>query len=135
MLKQAILASATAGFIALGALGATTSAASAGGYADGYGSGGMQHGGPGFSLQFGFGDQHPQFHQKRFCQPVLKKVKWWDRWGNPHRQVVVVGQKCFSTGPRPHHQDGGQWDNGDGGWDNNDRPNNHGDWDNNDRGW
>lgn len=94
MFKQTILATATAGLIALGAMGATTTAASAAGP----GSGSMQFGGPGWSLQFGFGG-HQQFHPKKFCAPVVKKVKWWDNWGNPHWSNVVVGQKCSFGGP------------------------------------
>lgn len=107
MLKNTILASATAGFIALGALGATTSAASAGGYNGGYGSGGMQQGGPGFSLQFGFGNGQRNYHPQKFCQPITQKVKYW-RHGHPHWKVVVVDYKCF----RPHHN----WNNGGDGW-------------------
>lgn len=117
MFKKTMLAVATAGLIAVGALGATTSAASAGGY-DGQGSGGMQYGGPGRSLQFGFGNSQPQFHPQKVCKPVFKKVKWWDRWGNPHRSMVVVGQKCFFVrGHRHHRNDDGPWDDN-GRWDN-----------------
>ena len=108
MFKKTILATATAGLIALGALGATTSAASAGGGYGGQGSGSMQFGGPGFSMQFGFGNQNHNYHPQKFCKPVVKKVKWWDRRGRPHWRVVVVGQKCF----RPQHN--GQWNNGPG---------------------
>lgn len=116
MFKKTILATATAGLIAVGALGATTSAASAANY-NGYGngSGSVQFGGPGFNLQFGFGG-HPQYHPQKVCQPVFKKVKWWDRWGHPHWSQVVVSQKCFfKPGNGPHHN--GPWNN-DGPWDN-----------------
>ena len=122
MFKQTILAAAAAGMIAVGALGATTSAASAGGYGGpGPGSGSVQFGGPGWNLQLGFGNGHPQFHQQKFCKPVVKKVKWWDHWGNPHWTQVVVGQKCFfKSGNGPHHgndwDDNGPWNNNGPGW-------------------
>ena len=112
MFNKTILATATAGLIALGALGATTSAASAGGGYGGQGSGSMQFGGPGFNLQFGFGNGPRNYHQQKFCKPVVKKVKYW-RHGHPHWRVVVVGYKCF----RPRHND--PWNNGPGwggGW-------------------
>jgi hypothetical protein len=115
MFKQTILATATAGLIAVGALGMTTSAASAGGYSgSGSGSGAVQFGGPGWNLQFGFGNSHPQFHQQKFCKPVVKKVKYWDRWGNPHWTQVVVGQKCFRPQNNGHHN--GPWNNNGPGW-------------------
>ena len=93
MLKKTLIAAATAGLIGLGMVGTTTSASAAGASA--------QFGGPGWSITIGNGQYHPgyQYHPQQFCQPIVKKVKWWDRFGYPHWSQVVVGQKC----PPPFH--------------------------------
>jgi hypothetical protein len=118
MFKQTILAAATAGLIAIGGL-ATTTAANA--------AGSVQFGGPGWSVQLGndnYGPHH-QYRPQQFCTPIVKKVKWWDRFGYPHWSQVVVGQKCppifyppHNHGPVPPHGGPGGWDN-DGGWNGN----------------
>ncbi len=116
MLKQTLIAAATAGLIGLGMVGTTTSASAAGASA--------QFGGPGWSITIGSGnyDQYNQFRPGKFCQPIVKKVKWWDRYGYPHWSQVVVGQKCpprqfpphgpYNPGPFPPHGGPG----GPGGW-------------------
>ena len=118
MFKQAILAAATAGLIATGGLAATTTAASAAS---------VQFGGPGWQFQFGTQGPGPyhqfhEFHQQQFCTPIVKKVKWWDRFGYPHWSQVVVGQNCGGNGygayhKRPHPQWGGNgnWRGNNGG--------------------
>lgn len=111
MLKKTLIAAATAGLIGLGMVGTTTSASAAGTSA--------QFGGPGWSVTIGSGNYNPgyQFHPQKFCQPVLKNVKWWDRFGRPHWSQVVVGQKCpppkfppyggpYNPGPFPPHHNG-----------------------------
>ena len=110
MFKRAILATAAAGMLALGAVAATTSgAAAAPGYGPGFGHGpghgpgpgygmSVQFGGPGWNVQIG-----PQRHNfappRQTCQPVTKNVKWWDKFGNPHWSKIVVGQKCSFANP------------------------------------
>ena len=87
MFKQTLLAAAAAGLIAAGGLALTTSAASA----ETFG-----FGGPGWNVQFGtpgFGP-HPYFRPHPVCTPVIKNVKWWDRFGYPHWSQVVVAQTC-----------------------------------------
>jgi hypothetical protein len=99
-------------------MAATTSTASA---ANANGS--VQFGGPGWSVTIGSGNYNPynQYKPGKFCQPIVKKVKWWDRFGYPHWSQVVVGQKCppkfppHNNGPFPPHHNGG-WNNG--GWNN-----------------
>ena len=97
MMKKTLIATATAGLIAAGAMVGTTSTASAAG---------VYFGGPGWSVGIGgpgFGPQRP--HQ--VCQPVFKSVRWWDRYGRPHIRQVVVRQEChWAFGP------GGGWDRG-----------------------
>ncbi len=112
MFKQTILAAATAGLIGIGGL-ATTTAANA--------AGSVQFGGPNWSVQIGSGNYGPnnQFHPQKYCQPIVKKVKWWDRFGYPHWSQVVVGQKCpppkfpphgpHNPGPFPPHGGPGGW--------------------------
>jgi len=100
MFKKALIATATASMIAAGSLIAATSTASAHGPG---GPGGMQFGGPGWSFQFGFGPSF-QNHPQRFCRPIVKNVKWWDRWGRPHWKQVVVGNNCRRG---PHQGPGG----------------------------
>jgi len=117
MFKQAILAAATAALLATGGLAATTSASSA--------AGSIQFGGPGWSFQFSDNFHQHQFHPQQVCQPILKKVKWWDHFGYPHWSQVVVGQKCLPVGfphnhgPFPPHGGQGGWDDQDGGWNGN----------------
>jgi hypothetical protein len=123
MLKQTLIAAATAGAIGLGMV-ATAAPASAA-------QGSVQFGGPGWNVQigtpgygYGYGNgygngyhPHPNFPQK-FCTPIVKKVKWWDRFGYPHWSQVVVGQNCQpkfppkfppngNPGPFPPHN--GPW--------------------------
>ena len=88
MFKQAILATATAGLIAAGGLAVTASAASADPY----------WGGPGWNgphVQI-------QIYPQRSCRPVIKNVKWWDRFGYPHWRQIVVAQTCDFYGQHPH---------------------------------
>jgi hypothetical protein len=105
MLKKTLIAAATAGLIGLGMVGTTTSASAAGAQA--------QFGGPGWSVTIGSGNYNPynQYKPGKFCTPIVKKVKWWDRFGYPHWSQVVVGQKCPPPkfppfpphGPFPHN--------------------------------
>ena len=115
MLKRIALATAAAGFLAVAALPTTASAGGygQGGYNQGGGFGYFQFGGPGWS--FGFANPPPP---RPVCRPLVKNVKWWDNWGNPHWNQVVVGQDCGNTYGygygayhKRHHnwQDGGQW--------------------------
>ena len=86
MMKKTLIATATAGLIAAGAMVATTGTASAAG---------IYFGGPGWSV--GISDGHGwRGHRRphRVCKPVFKTVRWWDRWGRPHFKQVVVGQEC-----------------------------------------
>ena len=98
MMKKTLIATATAGLIAAGAMVGTTSTASAAG---------VYFGGPGWTVGIGgpgFGPQRP--HQ--VCEPAFKPVRWWDRYGRPHIRQVVVRQDCHWTygrwndrGPNP----------------------------------
>ena len=84
MLKNTLIATATAGLIAAGAMVGTTSTASAAS---------VYFGGPGWSVGIGspgWGMHRP--HQ--VCRPVLGSVRWWDHWGRPHFKTVVVRQEC-----------------------------------------
>ena len=78
MMKKTLIAAATAGLIAVGALVGTTSTASAAG---------VPLGGPGYSTQ--------KPHQE--CRPVYKTVRWWDKQGHRHFKKVVIRQKCYQT--------------------------------------
>lgn len=102
MLNKTMIAAATALSIGLGAVGASTTSASAANFsANGYISG------PGFSI--GFGDHRPGRHWqgrhgfRQHCQPVIK----YRRIFVPHRGWVVkrvkVGERCHKIGHRPHH--------------------------------
>ncbi len=109
MFRKTILATAAAGMLAMGGLAASTATASASGP-----QGGVQFGGPGFNVQLGWGNgpQHgPGWgHHNRGCKPVLKNVKWWDKWGNPRWSKVVVGYNCGPKfGPKPFPGHGGPW--------------------------
>ena len=90
MMKKTLIATATAGLIAAGAMIATTGTASAAA---------VYFGGPGWSFGIGgpgYGPQRPH----RECRPVLKTVRWWDNWGRPHFRQVVVGRDCrWDQGP------------------------------------
>ena len=78
MMKKTLIATATAGLIAAGAMVGTTSTASAAG---------VYFGGPGWSVGIGDGPgwRGPQ-RPHRVCEPVFRTVRWWDRWGRPHIQ-------------------------------------------------
>jgi hypothetical protein len=91
MLKKTLIAAAAAGALGLGVLGTAAPAAAAGGPGVN-----AEFGGPGWSVTIGNGQYNPynQYRPGKFCQPITKKVKWWDRFGYPHWSVVVVGQKC-----------------------------------------
>src|SRR5688500_6775475 len=82
MFTKTILCATAAAFIAAGALGASTTTASATSF---------YLGGPGF--HFGYGD-YPH-HGKKVCKPIVKKIKWRDRWGYWHVKVKVVDYKCW----------------------------------------
>ncbi len=98
MLKKTLIATATAGLIAAGAMVGTASTASAAS---------IHFNGPGWS--FGLGDGHRWHPDMRQCRPIVRTVRWWDRWGNPHYRQVVVGRDCGwdHRGPR------GDWNNHD----------------------
>jgi hypothetical protein len=102
MLKKTLIAAAAAGTLGLGVIGTAAPASAAS----------VQFGGPNWTVTIGNGQYNPyhQYQPGRFCQPVTKKVKWWDRWGRPHWDVVVVGQKCpppkffpHNYGPHPYN--------------------------------
>lgn len=109
MFRKTILATAAAGMLAAGSLVAATSTASAG---QGYGGPGgtIQFGGPSWNLQiggfgFGFGQPFPP-QPPKFCKPIVKTVKWWDKWHRPHWSNVVVSYKCKPPFGGPHR---GPW--------------------------
>ncbi len=77
-MKKTLIATATAGLIAVGALVGTTSTAS---------TAGGPSGGPGYSTH------SPQ----QQCRPVFKTVRWLDKQGHRHFKKVVVRQKCRQT--------------------------------------
>jgi hypothetical protein len=108
MLKRIALATAAAGFLAAAAL-PTTAAAEGFGY--------FQFGGPGWN--FGFANPPPS-PPRPVCRPIVKNVKWWDNWGYPHFNQVVVGQSCgggYGAYHKPPHP---QW-GGNGNWRGNDQ--------------
>ena len=74
MFTKTVLGVTAAAFIAAGSLGASTTTASATG---------IYVGGNGF--YFGYND-HPNYG-KKICKPILKKIKWRDRWGYGHSKV------------------------------------------------
>ncbi len=112
MFRKTLLATAAAGMLATGSLVAATSTASA--HGPGAPNAAIQFGGPGWNVQIGnWGPGFaPQFPQKppKFCTPVVKNVKWWDKWGRPHWSAVVVSYTCKAPG----HHNHGPW-NGPGG--------------------
>jgi hypothetical protein len=86
MLTKTFIATAVAAAIAAGSLGLSTTAASAHG-----------HHHPHFGIGIGFG---PGFYGAyagggQVCEPVVKNVKWYDKWGNKHWTTKVVGQNCY----------------------------------------
>jgi hypothetical protein len=91
MMKKTLIATATAGLIAAGAMFATTGTASADG---------VYFNGPGWSV--GIGDSGwRHYRPQRACEPIFKTVRWWDAWGRPHFKQVVVGRDCGRDyGPR-----------------------------------
>jgi hypothetical protein len=117
MLKNTLIAAATAGLLAVGSLVATTGGAAASGP-------GVQFGGPGWNVQIG-GGFGPGWHGgPRYCKPIVKNVKFYGRWGRPYWKQVVVGQDC---GPRRPHHGGHHGGHGGGhgpghGWGNNNGP-------------
>ena len=105
MIKQTLLATVAAGMIAAGSTSAF--AHGPGGYGPGGYGPGIQFGGPGWNVQIGNG--FPHHPPQRVCKPIVKKVKWWDKFGYPHWNQVVVGQKCFfvkHNGPGPGYGPG-----------------------------
>jgi hypothetical protein len=88
MLKKTLIATATAGLIAAGSLVGTAGSASAAG---------IQFGGPGWHVGIGGGPGWGWNKPRYVCQPVFKKVKFWDRWGRPYFKTVAVSQHCFWT--------------------------------------
>jgi hypothetical protein len=111
MMKKTLIATATAGLIAVGAMVGTTSTASAAG---------VYFGGPGWSVGIG----GPGWGPQRECRPIFKTVRWWDRWGRPHFKQVVVGRDCGRNhgphggwgGPGPNPGWGGPGPNPGWGW-------------------
>jgi hypothetical protein len=101
-MKKTLIATATAGLIAAGAMVGITSTASAASF---------QFGGPGWS--FGMSDGYHSRHHMRECRPIIKTVSWRDYRGYPHYKKVVVGQNCGWGGGY-----GGQggWGGGPGPW-------------------
>ena len=100
MLKKTLIATATAGMIATGALATTTSASAA---PPGPAYGGIQFGGPGWSVGIGFPGYPapPRFRPHRVCEPVFKRVI---QWQHGHRQwrVIKVGERCRWVYPPVH---------------------------------
>ena len=86
MMKKTLIATATAGLIAAGAMVATTGTASAAASISAAPAGAS-------ASATRLRPQRPQ----RECRPVLKTVRWWDNWGRPHFKQVVVGQDCAGT--------------------------------------
>lgn len=130
MFKQTLIATATAGLIALGGLGATTTAASAAS---------IQFGGPNWNVQIGNGYPGPRpfFHEMRpkpVCTPVTRTVKWWDHWNRPHWTVMVVGQTCTYPGQGNWNKGPGNWNGNGGNWNGN-GPGNGGNWNGNGGNW
>ncbi|MHA1554390.1 MAG: hypothetical protein ACTSU0_08280 [Alphaproteobacteria bacterium] len=80
MFKKTLLATATAGLIAAGALTVTTGSATA--HQTGYNTGNS-----GFS--FGY-----NVKPRRNCKPIFQRVRLRDRWGRTHWRRVQVGQNC-----------------------------------------
>lgn len=108
MFRKTILATAAAGMLAAGSLVAATSTASA--HGPGGPGGSIQFGGPSWNLQiggfgFGFGQPFPP-QPPKFCKPIVKTVKWWDKWHRPHWSNVVVSYKCKPPFGGRHH---GPW--------------------------
>lgn len=97
MMKKTLIATATAGLIAVGAMVGTTSTASAAGvYLFGGSGWGVGIGGPGYGPH--------RSHQE--CRPVFKTVHWRDNQGHRHSKQVVVRQECHWTyGPSWHQRD------------------------------
>lgn len=93
MFKRTLLATATAGMIAAGAMIGTTGTASADG---------VYFGGPGWSV--GINDGH-HWRPGRECHPVFRTERWWDRWGRPHFRRVYAGERCRWDGPRHDWRD------------------------------
>lgn len=103
MMKKTLIATATAGLIAAGAMLGTTGTASAAS---------VQFGGPGWSVGVGPGYGPGWRHHPRECRPVYKTVRWWDRWGHPHFKKVVVGRDCRLGGPGPWQGPNPGWGHG-----------------------
>jgi hypothetical protein len=98
MLRKMMIASATAGLIAAGAL-ATATAASAGPTA------GVTFGGPGWSVGMNMGYHppgRPHIRPVRVCEPVFKRIFWW-KHGHRHSRLIKVGEKCHWVFPRPDY--------------------------------
>jgi hypothetical protein len=107
MLKKIILAGATASVIAVSGLAAMTGTAAAApiypqqydnGYQGGYQGG--YHNGPNGNQAY---DQDWYRHRDRDrdCRPVIRTVKWYDRFGFPHWRTVKVAARCDFRGPYP----------------------------------
>ncbi len=101
MFKKTLIASATAGLIAVGGLFATTETASAGqrGYSFQFGNSG---------IYFNYGNRvRPNYGSRvrpnRNCQPVFKQVRRHDRYGRHYWKRVRVGVQCFRPQHRRHY--------------------------------
>ena len=100
MMKKTLIATATAGLIAAGAMVATTGTASAAS---------ITFGGPGWSVGIGDGPGWRGERPHRVCKPIFKTVRWWDHWGRPHLKRVVVGRDCRWGGPGPWYGPNPGW--------------------------
>jgi len=99
MMKKTLIATATAGLIATGAMIGTTSTASAAVY----------FGGPGWSIGIGAPNwQRERPH--RVCTPVFRTERWRDYWGRMHQRRVVVRQECHWTYGRRDGWQNHRWD-------------------------
>jgi hypothetical protein len=104
MLKKIILAGATASVIAVSSLAAMTGTASA---APIYpqqqynnGQNGYQIGQNGYQA---YDQDWSRHHDRdRDCRPIVRTVKWYDRFGFPHRRTIQVAARCDFRGPNMH---------------------------------
>lgn len=114
MLKKIILAGATASVIAVSSLAAMTGSASAApiypqpqynngpnGYngQTGY-QGGYQNGQNGYQAYDQDWSRHRYWDND--CRPIVRTVKWYDRFGFPHWRTIKVAARCDFRGPNMH---------------------------------
>ncbi len=106
MLKKTLIATATAGLIAAGALTSATVASAAP----------MYGGDPGRSIGHPGYPPPPYFRPHRICEPEFKRVSYWS-YGHRHWRLIKVGERCHwvypqwntggpHPGPWPHPQPG-----------------------------